>query len=275
MVQGNINQSVKWSRAQLEKTKQHYVALSKPLWQDNDIIVWPENAIPTFYHHLQYGFYHQLKQQAEKTHTELVTGLPVYNAETEQYYNALTNLGEKQGFYYKRHLVPFGEYVPLASLLRGLIQFFNMPMSGFSAGSKEQPLITIKDNPVEVTICYEDVFTADVIPNIPQSRFMINLSNNGWYGDSFAPHQHFEMARMRALETSRELIRSTTSGITALVDEKGRVKVQGPQFKSVVVSGSIQPRQGVTPYVYWGNSPVLLLFVLAGIYLLYLTKRRQ
>ena len=273
MVQGNVNQAVKWSRAQLEKTKAYYVSLSKPLWTKHDIIVWPENAIPSFYHNLEHGFYSQLSREAKKTDSELVAGLPVYNAETQQYYNAVTNLGGKQGFYYKTHLVPFGEYVPLASVLRGLMHFFNMPMSGFSAGSQQQPLLTIKGYPVVTTICYEDVFSSAVIKDIPQAYFMINLSNNGWYGNSFAPPQHLEMARMRALETSRDLIRSTTSGITALVDNRGQVKVNGPQFKATVVSGEIQPRQGITPYVYYGNSPLYALFSLAGLYLLWLKKK--
>jgi apolipoprotein N-acyltransferase len=191
----------------------------------------------------------------------------VFDDETREYYNALTNFGGHQGFYYKTHLVPFGEYVPLAKLIRGLIQFFNMPMSGFSAGDKEQTLVSIKGNKVVVTICYEDVFAEDVAAQIPQSQFMINLSNNGWYGDSFAPHQHLEMARMRALESSREIIRSTTSGISALIDSKGEIQVQGPQFETTTIAGSIQPRTGTTPYVYWGNYPVLLLMIICGLFL--------
>ncbi len=263
LIQGNVNQSVKWDRWQLEKTKQLYVSLSQQQWQDNDLIVWPENAIPVFYHTLEKGFYHQLDLQARKTRTELITGLPVFDDDTQQYYNAMTNLGGEQSYYYKAHLVPFGEYVPLAALIRGIVKFFNMPMSGFSAGSLQQAPVKIKGYKAVVTICYEDVFPQDIITQIPQSQFMINLSNNGWYGDSFAPHQHLEMARMRALETGRDLIRSTTSGITALIDYQGRVLAQGPQFTSAVVNGRIQPRTGTTPYVYWGNYPLIVLFALA------------
>lgn len=260
LIQGNVNQSIKWDRWQLEKTKQLYVAMSQEQWQKNDLIVWPENAIPVFYHTLEAGFYHNLTVQAKKTQTELITGLPYFDDNTQQYYNALTNLGGQQGYYYKTHLVPFGEYVPLASLIRGLIHFFNMPMSGFSAGDVDQAPLEIKGHKVVITLCYEDVFPQDMLQYIPESRFMINLSNNGWYGDSFAPHQHLEMARMRALETSRELIRSTTSGISALIDFKGRVVTQGPQFKKAVINGTVQPRTGTTPYVFWGNYPVVLLF---------------
>lgn len=267
LVQGNVNQSVKWSPGQLQKIQRLYVSLSQEHWPGKAIIVWPENAIPAFYHELENGFYRQLTSLAVATETELITGLPVYDDHSEQYYNAMTNLGGQQGFYYKSHLVPFGEYVPLEKMLRGLIHFFNMPMSAFSAGQPEQPLLKIKGNKVLTTICYEDVFAQDVIRQVSQSHFMLNLSNNGWYGNSFAPHQHLEMARMRALETSRELIRSTTSGISAVIDSRGTIKQQSPQFETAVISGEIQPRTGSTPFVVWGNYPILVLFILAGLFL--------
>jgi len=264
LIQGNVNQVVKWQRWQLEKTKQLYISMSKDQWQDNDLLVWPENAIPTFYHNLASGFYHNLELQAKRTQTEFITGLPMYDEQTEQYYNSMINLGGKEsGHYYKTHLVPFGEYVPLASLLRSLMYFFNMPMSGFSSGASDQPPLSIKGHKAVVSLCYEDVFPQDILQYIPESQLLINLSNNGWYGDSFAPHQHLEMARMRALETSRELIRSTTSGISALIDSKGRVMVQGPQFESAVINGKVQPRTGTTPYVCWGNYPIIFLFIMA------------
>lgn len=272
LIQGNVQQSVKWDRFQLEKTKQLYVNLSQQQWQSNDVIVWPENAIPTFYHNLASSFYHNLSLQAKATQTELITGLPVFDDDTQQYYNAMTNLGGQQGYYYKTHLVPFGEYVPLASLLRGLIKFFNMPMSGFDAGKTEQPLISIKGNKVVVSICYEDVYAEDVMRQIPHAQWMLNLSNNGWYGNSFAPHQHLEMARMRALESSRDLARSTTSGISALINYKGQIIVKGPQFKTAIVTGNIQPRTGITPYVFWGNYPIL--FIISSLFLFLLFSNR-
>jgi len=264
LIQGNVNQVIKWDRQQLEKTKQLYIAMSKDQWQANDLLVWPENAIPTFYHNLASGFYHDLELQAKRTQTEFITGLPIYNEQTGKYYNSMINLGgKKSGQYYKSHLVPFGEYVPLASLIRGLMHFFNMPMSGFSAGAVDQEPLSIKGYKAVATLCYEDVFPQDILQYIPESQFMINLSNNGWYGDSFAPHQHLEMARMRALETSRELIRSTTSGISALIDSRGRIMVQGAQFEAALIHGKVQPRTGTTPYVRWGNYPVILLFIIA------------
>lgn len=273
VIQGNVAQSVKWDAQQLSKTQQLYVGLSMEQWQKNDLIVWPENAIPGFYHVLEKNFYKKLTSIAKQTNTELITGLPVFDGTTQQYYNGMTNLGGRQGFYYKTHLVPFGEYVPLAALLRGMISFFDIPMSSFSSGDADQPLLEIKNNKVAVTICYEDVFPSELLPRIPAARFMINLSNNGWYGDSLAPPQHLEMARFRALETGREIIRSTTSGISALIDARGHVMVAGPQFETAIINGSIQPRAGMTPYVIWGNYPLLLLFIGLGFYLLLKRKK--
>lgn len=266
LVQGNINQSIKWDRQQLEKTKKKYIDLSQPLWQENDVIVWPENAIPVFYHSLENNFYEDLKQQAVKTQTELVVGLPVFDENSQKYYNAMTNLGGKQSYYYKSHLVPFGEYVPLASLLRGLIKLFDIPMSNFSVAESPQKLPVIQGNKVVVTLCYDDIFAQDVMRQIPQAQWLLNLSNDGWYGNSFAPHQHLEMARMRALESSRELVRSTTSGISAIIDYKGKIMVQSPQFETAVIEGVIQPRTGMTPYVFWGNYPILFLFLIAAVF---------
>jgi apolipoprotein N-acyltransferase len=272
LIQGNVTQSVKWEPQQLKHTKQLYTGLSMDQWQKNDLIVWPENAIPGFYHSLEKNFYKKLASIAKRTNTELIVGLPVFDDKTQQYYNGMTNLGGQQGFYYKTHLVPFGEYVPLASLLRELIRALEIPMSSFSAGDSDQPLLDIKHNKAAVTICYEDIFPAELLSRIPAARFMINLSNNGWYGHSLALPQHLEMARFRALETGRDIIRSTTSGISALIDAKGNIMVEGPQFETAIINGSIQPRTGLTPYVIWGNYPVFLLFIGLGLFLLLKTR---
>jgi apolipoprotein N-acyltransferase len=179
-------------------------------------------------------------------------------------------LGKTPGVYNKRHLVPFGEYVPLASLLRGLIKFFDLPMSGFSAGAKHQPHLEVAGQPLAPSICYEDAFGSEVIDFLPQATLLINGSNNAWYGRSLAPHQHLQISRMRALETSRELIRATTTGISALVDQHGQIIARTPEFKTDVLEGQVQPRTGATPYVRMGNWPVnIFIFVsLAGLLLL-------
>jgi apolipoprotein N-acyltransferase len=145
--------------------------------------------------------------------------------------------------------------------LRGLIRFFDLPMSGFSPGPAEQPLLRIVGHKVGITICYEDAFGEEVIGALPDADFLVNATNNAWYGNSLAPHQHLQISRMRALETGRYLLRATTNGISAIIGPHGELLMQSPQFATHVLTGRIQPMHGATPYVRFGNTPLLLLLV--------------
>lgn len=260
LIQGNLPQATKWDPETIRKRLSSYRELTEQEW-DSDIIVWPENALTTFYHNIRDDYLVELQQQARQHGSDVVLGLPVMDPETRQYYNSLISIGRTPGMYHKTHLVPFGEYVPLESLLRGMIAFFDLPMSSFSAGEPDQPLLQAGGQPVATTICYEDAFGEEVIRQLPEATLMINGSNNAWYGDSFAPHQHLQIARMRSLETGRPLLRATTNGISAFVDHKGSLIARSAQFETDVVTSEIRPRQGSTPYIRFGNVPVLLLLI--------------
>lgn len=185
------------------------------------------------------------------------------------------NAVNKQQFYHKNHLVPFGEYLPFDSVLRGLVAFFDLPMSGFTPGKYEQNLFKVAGQKIAPTICYEDAFGEDLIRFLPEATLILNASNNAWYGDSFAPHQHLQISQMRALETGRDMMRVTTNGISALINSKGKIISRSPQFESYVVTGFSQPRTGVTPYVVWGNHALLLLIVLGLSGVILYTKYRK
>lgn len=273
LIQGNLPQATKWDPKAIRKRLLTYRELTQQQW-DSDIIVWPENAVTTLYHNIKDDYLADLQQQARQHDSDIVLGLPVMDRETRQYYSSMISIGRTPGMYHKTHLVPFGEYVPLEWVLRGLIAFFDLPMSSFSAGGFDQPLLQAGGQPVATTVCYEDAFGEEVIRQLPQATLMINGSNNAWYGDSFAPHQHLQIARMRSLETGRPLLRATTNGISALVDYKGELMVRSTQFQTDVISGEIQPRQGRTPYIRFGNYPVLILLLLVGLSL-FLLKRQQ
>jgi len=276
IVQGNSPQQTRWDEAYLAGIMRRYESLSIQWWDKSDLLIWPENAIPIFYHRIKDSFYQRLQKKIEKYDTTFITGLPVQDQTTGQYYNSLLKQEkDSQQFYYKQHLVPFGEYLPLESYLRGLIRFFNIPMSGFSLPEQQQEIIRIKGLPVATTICYEDIFPVLARQNLPNARFLLNLSNNGWYGDSLAPHQHLQIAQMRALESGRELIRSTTSGISAIVDHKGRIKTQTPQFKKAILTGQVQPRIGYTPYIRYNNLAVILYTIFALLYLYVVASKRS
>ncbi|WP_243830752.1 apolipoprotein N-acyltransferase [Thiohalophilus thiocyanatoxydans] len=274
LIQGNLPQETRWNPEALQTRLTRYAELTEQHW-DSDIIVWPENAVSTFYHYVEDTYLAELGQRARKNGTDVVLGLPVMDRDNNTYYSSMISVGRHPGMYHKVHLVPFGEYVPLESILRGTIAFFDLPMSSFSPGDREQPLLQAGGQPVATTVCYEDAFGEEVIRQLPEATLMINGSNNAWYGNSFAPHQHLQIARLRALETGRPLLRATTNGVSALVDHKGTLMARSKQFETDVVRGEIQPRRGSTPYVRFGNLPVLMLLLVAGGLILFLILRSR
>jgi apolipoprotein N-acyltransferase len=171
-------------------------------------------------------------------------------------------LGDEPKFYYKQHLVPFGEYIPF-EWLRGLITFFDIPMSSFSAGDSKQDLFEVKGLKLGISICYEDVFSSEFVNALPSANILVNASNNAWYGDSFAPHQHLQISRSRALEVGRPLMRVTTNGISAFIDHKGQLTQQSAQFELDVIGQQVQGRKGETPYVSYGRWPIIVLALLS------------
>ncbi|WP_284451557.1 apolipoprotein N-acyltransferase [Methylophaga thalassica] len=260
IVQGNVPQDVKWSPEQLVSTLTLYQQLTEQHW-DSQLVVWPENAVPAFYHQLKDFYIDPLINEAQQHNTDILLGLPVEDKNGQDYYNSMMVAGQDEGFYHKRHLVPFGDYVPFA-WLRGLIAFFDLPMSGFVPGPEQQSLLKASGQQVGISICYEDVFSLEVLDALPQASILINATNNAWYGDSFAPHQHLQISRSRALETERPLVRATTNGISAFVDYKGRIQSQTAQFEQATLTADIQPRQGATPYVIAKRWPVFMLMLL-------------
>ena len=227
-----------------------------------DLVVWPETAIPAFYDEMEDGLIPRLDAELRNTHTVLLTGIPVLDKATWRYYNSVVSLGEEHRFYYKRHLVPFGEYLPLRGLIGNSLNALAVPNADFSSGGDSQPLLEAAGNPVGTSICYEVAFAEEIRRELPQAALLVNVSNDGWFGDSLAPHQHLEMARLRAKETGRPMLRATNTGISALIDHTGRIIARSPQFEEAVVTGEITPRQGATPYVRLGNTPVIILSVL-------------
>ena len=276
LIQGNVPQEIKWDPQQLRNTLQLYADLSRENW-DADVIVWPENAATAFYHQIDEGYLEPLGREARSHNTDILVGLPVLDENGEDYYNSMVSLTETPVFYHKRHLVPFGDYVPFETL-RGLIKFFDLPMSAFVPGASEQPQMMLAGHPVGVSICYEDAFSSELRDTVPAATMLINATNNAWYGDSFAPHQHLQISRSRGLETGRPILRVTTNGISAFIDYKGKIQQKSPQFELAVLKGDIQPREGVTPYVRFGQWPLListLLLLTLWAYYQYFYRRNE
>lgn len=265
MVQTNISQDVKWNRDQYWPTLALYESSSKPLWEAHDIVIWPEAAIPGYYQNAV-EFFERISAQASEHDTSLITGIPYLfpaTATTERrYHNSIMGFGSGSGTYFKQRLVPFGEYVPLENVLRGLIQFFDMPMSAFSAGPSDQAPLRAGDLTLAPFICYEIVYPELITQWLPQADLLITISNDAWFGNSIGPLQHLQMAQMRALESGRYLLRATGTGVTAIIDQRGQIAVRGTQFKREVISGKARVFTGSTPYSRFGNWPLLIVCLL-------------
>ncbi len=275
LVQGAVPQELKWQPQQFKPTLELYLGLTDEQ-TDSRLIIWPETAIPAFSKHVEDSFLQPLNERLASEGRDLLLGIPVQHKDGS-YYNAMLSLGASgREHYYKQHLVPFGEFMPLRFLLEPLIEAFSIPMSEFTPGEAAQLLITLAGHQAGISICYEDSFGDEVATALPQAAFLVNTSNDAWFGDSLAPHQHLEIARMRALETSRYMLRATNTGISAIIDHQGKLLETSPQFQPAVLSAEIQPLQGETPFARYGNKLVLILiFSMLGLFLAINYRKKQ
>ncbi len=248
VIQGNIAQKDKWKSHMKQLTLDRYRDLSLAQ-QDVDLFVWPETAIPDYWHRTL-PYIRQLSAEMKQRDADLLLGIFVKN-EKKRVLNSVLNVNG--GVYHKRHLVPLGEYIPLRFLIEFFNQFVKIPMSDIASGDNSQILLTAAGVPLGVSICFEDAFARDVIKDLPEAKLLVNVSNDAWFEDSHQPHQHHAIARVRALEAGRYMIRSTNTGITAFIGPHGEVIKQLPQFETGVLMGELQPLSGATPFVRWGD----------------------
>ena len=259
LLQGDIPQDIKWLWEAREPSIELYAKLTREHW-DSQLIVWPESALPEMYDEAK-DFLDGIGKEARAHHSDLLIGVLYEDPASGRYYNSMVSVGGERKFYHKRHLVPFTEYLPMQSLLGGIVDFMQVPMSNFSAGPARQSPLAVAGQQAGISICFEDAFGEEVIRELPQATLLVNVSNDAWFGHSIAPQQHLQIARMRAVETGRPLLRATNTGVTAIVDAKGRFQAVAPQFEVAALSGEVQPMQGATPYVRLGNTLVVLLMV--------------
>lgn len=263
IVQGAVPQEMKWSIEQRDRTLELYRTLTEPHFGAR-IILWPEAALPDLAHVLT-DYLQTLWQDARARGSDVVTGLLHQDPETAKVFNGVLALGQQAQWYDKRRLVPFGEYFPVPAFVRQWLKVMNLPYSDISAGGESQPALRVAGQLLGVTICYEDAYGSMQLDVLREATLLVNVTNDAWFGDSTAPHQHLEISRMRALEAGRPLMRGANDGITALISHEGVVTSTLPQFKPGVLTGVVQPRTGLTPYARIGNWPVLsLCFVLIG-----------
>ena len=266
LMQGNIPQEKKWLKEYRPVSLDTYRQLNRNT--NSELIIWPETAIPYFKHQVT-DWLDETERQL-KPEQGLITGIPYYDhkspANAPTLHNTVIGLGRAAGQYHKQKLVPFGEYVPLQDYLRGLIEFFNLPMSNFRPGPAQQSSLTYKDLTLWPAICYEIAYPAFIASNIKhdkrQQDIIITISNDAWFGDSIGPKQHLQIAQMRALENSRYVLRATNTGLTAVIDEKGQISESMPDFVAGGLNAKAVALTGLTPYSQWLNYPILALISL-------------
>ena len=256
LVQGAVPQELKWRPEQLQSTLDLYRRLTEEA-EGSRLIVWPEAALPTLYARAE-DFLGEIHDWAQARGSEVALGILRDDPGGGTFQNTLVVLGEQPAFYAKRHLVPYGEYFPVPGFVRRWLRLMSLPYTDAVPGARDQPPLTIAGERVGVSICYEDLFGNEQLHYLPEATLLINVSNDAWFGDTVAPHQHLQIARVRAAEASRYLLRATNTGITAFIDPRGRIVAQAPAFEPHVLRSAVQGFSGRTPYARWGNYLVVI-----------------
>lgn len=259
-MQPNIPQEHKWDPEYHEETLAIFSKLSEPLW-DLDWVIWPEAAIPYPYHQAA-PLIEQIDEFAHSRGTVFITGIIYDDYTAYKYYNAIIARGSGSGEYFKQRLVPFGEYVPFEKQLRGLIAFFNLPTSIIHIGPFNPLGLNANGVLIAANVCYEITYPDLIAELAIEKDVILTISNDAWFGASIGPLQHFDMARMRAIETGRYVIRATNNGLSGFIAPDGSVLKTGGRFTRETITGEVYRTQGTTPFMIWRSWPVVLLMVL-------------
>ncbi len=260
LIQGNLAQDEKWL-AENSGPSLAYYQQATVNHLDSDLVIWPETAITYLLSQVE-PYLESFSKELADSQTTLITGVPVWDKDQDTYFNSVWATGNGFGLYQKQKLVPFGEYIPLASWFGPVFDLFGMPMSQFSKGEANQPTLQAGELSIAPFICYEVVYPSLVRNMVRDSDVLLTISNDGWFGDSIGPLQHLQIAQFRAKEAGRYMIRATNTGVTAIIDENGQITSELPQFVRATLTGDITTFSGNTPYVMWGNG---ILFALMGL----------
>ncbi len=270
LVQGNVPQDMKFRPENFIPT----LLLYRDLVADHpaQITVLPETAVPVFFEQLPPEFIAEMKRLAARQGGDLILGAA--SGANGEYRNSAITLGKAPSqSYSKSHLVPFGEFIPPG--FGWFLDLVHIPMADFSRGKLPQPPFVLGEQRVAANICYEDAFGEEIIQALPEATLLINLSNTAWFGHSLAQPQHLQMARLRALETGRPMLRATNTGMTAIVAPDGAVQAVLPAFTRGVLKAEVRGYQGSTPYVRLGNWLALILALGAAAVAVFTRRRKK
>jgi len=256
VLQGAIPQDEKWLSSNLDNTLALYRRLNTAALGAR-LIVWPESAPPDLANNIP-RYLSTIWAESRAKRSDVVMGVVRVDADGETYYNSMLALsGDEPGFYDKNHLVPFGEYFPVPRFVRQWLRLMSLPYSDFARGGDGQPPLSAGGVKIAPSICYEDAYPTEQRVALAQSNLLVNVTNDAWFGHTGARYQHFQIARMRAIESQRHLLRAANDGVSGLVGPRGRAYALAPEFEPATLRGSVQPREGSTPWMVWANRPVV------------------
>ncbi|HYD63415.1 MAG TPA: apolipoprotein N-acyltransferase [Noviherbaspirillum sp.] len=268
LVQGNVPQEMKFLPGQIEAALALYHGLITE--QPADMIATPETAIPLLSSQLPPDYLPLLSDFATRSKSHVILGIPVSDG-PRLYANSVLGLApgaDKPYRYDKHHLVPFGEFIPPGA--QWFVRMMKIPLGDFSRGELLQAPFRVRDQRVLPNICYEDLFGEEIAAQLgasrdgrlPEATILLNVSNIAWFGDSIALPQHLQISQMRSIETGRPMLRSTNTGVTAVIGPKGEVSAQLPPFERGVLAATVQGFDGLTPYSLYGNMPAIAIAIL-------------
>lgn len=257
VIQANLSMKDKWDDALFYQLVTHYYKESEKLAGKNQVIIMPESAIPVPTSYID-DYIESLDILALKNHSSILFGTLLANSNSEnQFYNAMLGVGHAKGTYAKQHLVPFGEYIP--SMFEKIIVLFGLPASDLLKGDSNQALIQVNNNAIASLICYELAYPSLLKNQLPDAKWIVSISDDGWFGHSFAMFQQLQMAQALSILTSRYQVVANNDGLSSVIDHKGRIIESLPPYTQGTLESKVRPMSGTTPWIKISDFPAYIL----------------
>ena len=268
IVQGAIPQDEKWLKENESKTLGIYRELAESAF-GTPLIVFPEASLPPIANEIV-PYISSLYGDATRKGSSIVVGIlrgtfDEGAGDYTEYYNSVLALDRKVPqvqWYDKNHLVPFAEFFPVPDFVRSWMKLMTLPYTDFTRGAVVQPPLRAAGLSLSASICYEDGYGSAQLPVLTNADALVNVTNDAWFGHGSARHQHFQIARMRAIEAQRFMLRAGNDGISAVIGPRGEVVAVAPGFQRYVLRSQVTPRTGIPPYARSGNWLVICLATL-------------
>lgn len=258
VIQANLSMRDKWDEHVFWQVVRYYTKKTDELLGKAQLIVLPESAIPAPTSYVT-DILDNLHQKSLNANASILLGIPE-ELSPDQYYNALIGLGNASGTYRKKHLVPFGEFIP--NPFQTLMNWLSIPLTDLSKGGNAQSLILVKNHPIATLICYEIAYPNLLREQLPEAQWIVSISDDGWFGHSLAMYQQLQMAQVLSLQTGRYQVMANNDGLSSVIDTRGQIIASLPAYKVGILNSQIYPAMGATPWVIYADYPVLIFFLM-------------